>query len=440
VEGQGRHRLGTCAKAAAVLTSALAISMGLPSITQFQPAPVERSSAPMATDVAAASQPLDEAASSKFEDAPTSLASLEAIANPTPDVAENSSEVAEDHPVAQQQDALPPQQEEPSPDKVVEYLWSVYQRAPLKRDGYGDFTWKDVSAAARMGMSVRDYVIGGIDPDFREQLYHAGLAMDAGGIDWTIMSGFRDDYRQGITSGFKAQPGNSFHGGSIATGGYGHGCAVDIANVGRPPNQSVWHWFDLHGGEFGLQRPLSRIDPAHVQPIGMWRATALRLRADGGQSPNEALTPAADEPVTASNTEAPEQARGDCTKARLRTAGTKDAEAASPPKRPAMTIALPEPHATVGQTHLQSRWNGGHGKWHLAPARTIALPEPHATVGQTPLQSRWTRGRGKWHLAVVAEPSAKPRGSLARKPAPAGSVAHLVEKRQGARRSAKYQG
>ena len=69
-------------------------------------------------------------------------------------------------------------------DEVDEYLWEVYRRAPSKRDLTGDFTWKDPAAAKRLGMSMPTYVIGGMDPDFREQLYHAGRAMDAAGIRW----------------------------------------------------------------------------------------------------------------------------------------------------------------------------------------------------------------------------------------------------------------
>src|SRR5271166_566544 len=69
-------------------------------------------------------------------------------------------------------------------DVVDRYLWEVYQRAPTKRDHSGDFTWKDLAAAKRMGISLPGYVIGGMDPDFREQLYHAGQAMDAAGIRW----------------------------------------------------------------------------------------------------------------------------------------------------------------------------------------------------------------------------------------------------------------
>ena len=58
-------------------------------------------------------------------------------------------------------------------DEVDEYLWEVYQRAAGQTDGAGDFTWKDPAAASRMGVSMQKYVIGGMDPEFREQLYRA---------------------------------------------------------------------------------------------------------------------------------------------------------------------------------------------------------------------------------------------------------------------------
>jgi hypothetical protein len=81
-------------------------------------------------------------------------------------------------------------------DEVDQYLWAAYERSPTKQDSTGDFTWKDPAAAANLGMSLKTYVIGGMDPDLRELLYHAGLAMDAARIHWTILSAFRDDYRQ----------------------------------------------------------------------------------------------------------------------------------------------------------------------------------------------------------------------------------------------------
>lgn len=165
-------------------------------------------------------------------------------------------------------------------DEVQQYLWGVYQRSGTKLDSHGDFTWKDAAAAAQSGFSTQAYVIGGMDPDFREQLFAAGRAMDAAGIDWTILSGFRDDYRQGLAVGYKAQVGNSFHGGSAATGGYGHGCAVDVAGTDGLSNAKVWNWLDQHGEQFGLRRPLPRLDPAHVQPSAGWHELAATLREE----------------------------------------------------------------------------------------------------------------------------------------------------------------
>jgi hypothetical protein len=153
-------------------------------------------------------------------------------------------------------------------DQIDDYLWEVYQRAPIKKDSSGDFTWKDPTAARRMGLSLQDYVIGGMDPGFREQLYKAGRAMDADGITWSMLSAFRDDYRQRLAAGFKARGGNSLHGGSRRTGGYGHGRAVDVtAGEGTNPEE-VWKWIDAHGAKYGLARPMPGKDPAHVQQRG----------------------------------------------------------------------------------------------------------------------------------------------------------------------------
>jgi hypothetical protein len=134
----------------------------------------------------------------------------------------------------------------------------------------------DLAAAKRAGMSMRDYVIGGMDADFREQLYHAGRAMDSNGINWSMLSAFRDDYRQGLASGFKAHGGNSMHGGSKATGGYGHGLALDITTADG--DASAWHWIDAHGEKYGLRRPIPGPDPAHVQPSSKWHEIAIALR------------------------------------------------------------------------------------------------------------------------------------------------------------------
>ena len=88
---------------------------------------------------------------------------------------------------------------------IDQYLWSAYQRAPkedttkvvertkviVKTDGKPqtvvkeftrlvneDFAWKDPKAAEKAGMSLMEYVIGGMDRDFKLKLYHALRAMD----------------------------------------------------------------------------------------------------------------------------------------------------------------------------------------------------------------------------------------------------------------------
>jgi hypothetical protein len=180
-------------------------------------------------------------------------------------------------------------------DDIDDYLWEVYQRAPVKKDSSGDFTWKDPTAAKRMGLALQDYVIGGMDPGFREQLYNAGRAMDADGLHWSMLSAFRDDYRQRLAAGFKARGGNSLHGGSRRTGGYGHGRAVDLTAVEGTDAEEVWKWIDAHGAKYGLSRPMPGNDPAHVQQRGesskiasTLREIRLRIASAGGRHKRKA--------------------------------------------------------------------------------------------------------------------------------------------------------
>jgi hypothetical protein len=172
---------------------------------------------------------------------------------------------------------LAPPRTRPTADQVSQYLWEVYQRQPVKKDRGGDFSWKDPAAANRMGKTLQAYVIVGMDADFRELVYHAGKAMDAAGIEWTIVSGFRDDWRQSIASGLKARTGFSRHGGSQAVGGYGHGRAVDIGHIDNSRSHEVFRWIDNNGAKFGLHRPY-RFDPPHVEPRNDWRRLAIKLR------------------------------------------------------------------------------------------------------------------------------------------------------------------
>jgi hypothetical protein len=183
---------------------------------------------------------------------------------------------------------------------IDRYLWSLYQRTPkqdtvrmrewrrvtIKRKGKRvtvsrafsklvdqDFAWKDPKAAERAGMSMMDYVIGGMDRSFKLKLFRMFRAAEAAGLSPGITSGFRDDYRQSIASGLKAASNRSYHGGSLR-GGYGHGLAAEVVSVeGGTRNQRFasserfWKWVDAHGKEFGIGRPYLGRDPPHVAPV-----------------------------------------------------------------------------------------------------------------------------------------------------------------------------
>jgi hypothetical protein len=267
--------------------------------------------------------------------------------------------------------ASPAPTPEPALDEVNQYLWSVYERSTIKKDGSGDFTWKDIAAAARLGMSMGDYVIRGMDPDLRELLYRAGLALDAAGIRWTILSAFRDDYRQGLASGYKARADNSLHGGSAATGGYGHGCAVDIADPDHK-SDTLWKWLDANGAqvglELGLQRPFPGIDPSHILPRGAWHELAEALR-------NERLAKAAGTgdgaPATdlaAIRSTAPSEADTPCINPHRLRDTLVQANASNPPaQHPSLKLAA---RARVAGK------SPPHGK---AAARALARHELHPT-------------------------------------------------------------
>jgi hypothetical protein len=183
---------------------------------------------------------------------------------------------------------------------IDDYLWSYYELTPkvdtnkvrervkatIRKKGktrtvtrtitkyvIADFAWKDPIAAQRAGMSVKDYVIGGMDPRFKLKLYRAIRAMDDAGLMPGITSAFRDDYRQAIASGNKAASDSSYHGGS-RRGGYGHGMAVDLVSLkGETRTQrwvstvELWKWIDAREMELGVGRPYLNRDPPHVAPI-----------------------------------------------------------------------------------------------------------------------------------------------------------------------------
>jgi hypothetical protein len=183
---------------------------------------------------------------------------------------------------------------------IDRYLWALYERAPkidaikveerrkvtIKRRGKKvtvtrtftrrvdeEFGWKDPKAADKAGMTMMDYVIGGMDRSFKLKLFYTLYAAEQAGLQPGITSAFRDNYRQSIASGLKAATDRSYHGGSLR-GGYGRGLAADIVSVnGRTRAQrwvsteKLWKWIDANGKDFGIGRPYLDRDPPHVAPI-----------------------------------------------------------------------------------------------------------------------------------------------------------------------------
>jgi len=183
---------------------------------------------------------------------------------------------------------------------IDQYLWALYERTPkqdtikevdrykvkVKKRGKlvtvtrtstrlvpSDFTWKDPKAAERAGMSMIDYVIGGMEKKFKLKLFYMLQAAENAGLEPGITSAFRDDYRQSIASGLKAASDRSYHGGS-SRGGYGHGLAADIVSTKgatKPQRwvttEALWKWVDTNGKDFGVGRPYLDRDPPHVGPI-----------------------------------------------------------------------------------------------------------------------------------------------------------------------------
>ena len=183
---------------------------------------------------------------------------------------------------------------------IDQYLFALYQRTPkedsiketekrkvtVKRKGKlvtvtrsftklveNDFTWKDPKAAERVGMSMSDYVIGGMDRSFKLKLFQMLYAAENAGLQPGITSAFRDDYRQSIAAGLKAASDRSYHGGS-SRGGYGRGLAADIVSVNGAnraqrwaSTEAFWKWVDANGKQFGIGRPYLGRDPPHVGPV-----------------------------------------------------------------------------------------------------------------------------------------------------------------------------
>jgi hypothetical protein len=252
-------------------------SRSTPEVTAAEPAPVAREPAPVVTAA------LTESSEMLAPVAQTNVATRE------PDETIPAAGSTEAHEECLVADAC-----------IDRFLWALYQRTPkedaiktqerrkvtVKKRGRlvtvtktftkladEDFSWKDPKAAEHAGMPMADYVIGGVDRDFKLKLFHMLHAAEEAGLSPGITSAFRDDYRQSIASGLKAADDRSYHGGSFR-GGYGHGLAADVVSVKGATRaqrlistEILWNWIDAHGKEFGIGRPYLDRDPPHVAPI-----------------------------------------------------------------------------------------------------------------------------------------------------------------------------
>lgn len=213
-----------------------------------------------------------------------------------------------------------------TPSCIERYLWTVYERTPKIDAGGQRFAWKDAEAAEKAGMPLERYVIGGMDPFFRVTLYRALRILDAAGFRPGIMCGFRDDYRQSITTGkMRAANDRSFHGGSLR-GGYGYGTAADIVSVKGDTASArsdstgrMWDWIDRHEKELGIGRPYLARDPPHVAPLDGEEYAAHRLGANARHGGLRAAEQAADRRARRSE-HAPARRNGDSLKNAARSA------------------------------------------------------------------------------------------------------------------------
>ena len=292
---------------------------------------------------------------------------------------------------------------------VDHYLWELYQRT-AKQDTNkvwewrhvkvkkkrktvtvkqrftrlvaADFTWKDPDAAARVGMSLMEYVIGGMDRDFKLRLFQTLRAAEKAGLSPGITSGFRDDYRQSIASGQKAASNRSYHGGSLR-GGYGHGVAADVvstkgANRGQRwiSTVALWMWIDANEQQTGIGRPYLGRDPPHVAPIdGEEYASRRGTKTDVATA--EKPKPEQKQPVQVASQVAQVDKQGAKPAARLKqaaaartkqTASAKTKQAAAKPK-PATAARTKQATAAKPKQAAPAERAARHAKPKAAPVR-----------------------------------------------------------------------
>ena len=197
---------------------------------------------------------------------------------------------------------------------VDRYLWALYQRTPkedtikeqerrkvsVKKRGKmvtvtrtftklvdEDFSWKDPKAAQKAGMSMMDYVIGGMDRSFKLKLFHSFTRRRRPACHRASPARSVTTIANRSQAASRRRATGPIHGGS-SRGGYGHGLAADIVSVQGgdrdkrfTSSEKLWKWVDANGKKFGIGRPYLGRDPPHVAPVDgrEYAAPQRRLKA-----------------------------------------------------------------------------------------------------------------------------------------------------------------
>ena len=119
------------------------------------------------------------------------------------------------------------------------------------------------------------------------QFYHAILRVAGGVMDdlacnGSMLSAFRDDYRQRRASGYKAGVTNSFSMAAAVPAVTAMAAPSTSPSLGAKKN-GVWKWIDDHAAKYGFTSAATKPDPAHVQQwCGDWSKIALTLPRKAG--------------------------------------------------------------------------------------------------------------------------------------------------------------
>jgi hypothetical protein len=105
--------------------------------------------------------------------------------------------------------------------------------------------------------------LGRLDMPYPDVVPCPGKSGPRHGRGWSSATTIARASRQAL---IKAGAKNSRHGGSLRTGGYGHGQAIDVTGTEGPTMDQVWRWLD--GGVAGIDTLEDRLREATIAVHG----------------------------------------------------------------------------------------------------------------------------------------------------------------------------